>query len=90
MIVNVRDGTKVAAGGTVKTAFAVSRSLLEAKPDPDLPTHDPARRKDRPVILYCDSGGRGAPLRKTLVDMGFTDRRNVGGFKGLAMLAGRL
>jgi rhodanese-related sulfurtransferase len=83
LIVDVRDGTEVAASGKVKGALAISRGLLEFKADAALPTHDPALRKDRLVILYCGSGGRAALAGKTLVDMGFTDVRNVGGFKGL-------
>jgi rhodanese-related sulfurtransferase len=83
LVVDVRDGTEVAASGKVKGALAVSRGLLEFKADPDVPTHDPALRKDRPVILYCGSGGRAALAGKTLLDMGFKDVRNVGGFKGL-------
>jgi rhodanese-related sulfurtransferase len=83
LVVDVRDGTEVAASGKVKGALAVSRGLLEFKADPDLPTHDPALRMDRPVILYCGSGGRAALAGKTLLDMGFKDVRNVGGFKGL-------
>jgi rhodanese-related sulfurtransferase len=83
LIVDVRDGTEVAASGKVKGALAVSRGLLEFRADPDLPTHDPALRKDRPIILYCGSGGRAALAGKTLLDMGFRDVRNVGGFKGL-------
>jgi rhodanese-related sulfurtransferase len=83
LIVDVRDGTEVTASGKVKGALAVSRGLLEFKADADLPTHDANLRKDRPVILYCGSGGRAALAGKTLVDMGFTDVRNVGGFKDL-------
>jgi rhodanese-related sulfurtransferase len=83
VVVDVRDGTEVAASGKVKGALAVSRGLLEFRADPDLPTHDPALRKGRPVIRYCGSGGRAALAGKTLLDMGFTDVRNVGGFKGL-------
>jgi rhodanese-related sulfurtransferase len=83
LIVDVRDGTEVAASGKIKGALAISRGLLEFRADPALPTHDPALRGDRPVILYCGSGGRAALAGKTLVDMGFTDVRNVGGFKGL-------
>jgi rhodanese-related sulfurtransferase len=84
LIVDVRDGTEVAASGKVKGTLAeVSRGLLEFKADSDLPTHDPALRKDRLVILYCGSGGRAAVAGKTLVEMGFKDVRNVGGFKGL-------
>jgi rhodanese-related sulfurtransferase len=83
IVVDVRDGTEVAATGKAKGALAISRGLLEFKADADMPTHDPALRKDRPVILYCGSGGRAALAGKTLVDLGFTDVRNVGGFKGL-------
>src|ERR1700677_3142538 len=83
LVVDVRDGTEVAASGKVTGALAISRGLLEFRADPDLPTHDPALRKDRPVILYCGSGGRAALAGKTLLDMGFKDVRNVGGFKDL-------
>jgi rhodanese-related sulfurtransferase len=83
LIVDVRDGTEVAASGKIKGALAVSRGLLEFKADPGFPTHDPALRKDRPMILYCGSGGRAAFAGKTLFDMGFTEVRNVGGFKDL-------
>lgn len=83
VIVDVRDGTEVAASGKIKGALAISRGLLEFKADPDLPTHDPALRKDRPVILYCGSGGRAALAGKALLDLGFLDVRNAGGFKEL-------
>jgi rhodanese-related sulfurtransferase len=87
VVVDVRDGTEVAASGKIKGALAISRGMLEFKADPDLPTHEPALRKDRPVILYCGSGGRAALAGKTLLDLGFADVRNAGGFKDL-MAAG--
>jgi rhodanese-related sulfurtransferase len=83
VMIDVRDGTEVAASGKIKGALAISRGLLEFKADPDLPTHEPALRKDRPVILYCGSGGRAALAGKTLLDLGFSDVRNAGGFKEL-------
>jgi rhodanese-related sulfurtransferase len=58
--------------------------MLEFKADPALPTYEPSLRKDRPVIVYCASGGRSALAGKTLLDMGFSDVRNAGGFKDLA------
>ena len=45
---------------------------------------EPALRKDRPVILYCASGGRAALAGKMLLDLGFTDVRNAGGLKELS------
>jgi rhodanese-related sulfurtransferase len=81
LIVDVRDGTEVAASGKAKGAVAVPRGSLESRADPESPNHNPAFSKDRPVILYCAGGGRAALAGKTLKDMGYTDVRNLGGFK---------
>jgi rhodanese-related sulfurtransferase len=83
VVVDVRDGTEVAATGKIKGALAISRGMLEFKADSDLPTYEPALRKDRPVLLYCASGGRAALAGKMLLDLGYTDVRNAGGFKDL-------
>ena len=90
LVVDVRDGTEVAASGKVAGAVHVQRGLLEFKADSDMPTHDPAFRKDRTVIVYCASGGRSALAGKTLKDMGFSDVRNLGGFKGWADAGGAI
>ena len=81
LVVDVRDGTEVAQG-KVKGAVHAQRGLIEFKADPEMPTHDPAFQKDRTVIVYCASGGRSALAGKTLQDMGYSDVRNLGGFKG--------
>ena len=81
LVVDVRDGTEV-ANGKVKGAVHVQRGLIEFKADSETPSHDPAFQKDRTVIVYCASGGRSALAGKTLKDMGFSDVRNLGGFKG--------
>jgi rhodanese-related sulfurtransferase len=81
LVVDVRDGTEVALG-KVKGAVHAQRGLIEFKADPEMPSHDSAFQKDRTVIVYCASGGRSAMAGKTLQDMGYTDVRNLGGFKG--------
>src|SRR6185437_9679871 len=81
LIVDVRDGTEVAASGKVRGAVAVPRGSLESRADPASPNHNPVFRKDHPVILYCAGGGRAALAGKTLRDLGFTDVRNLGGFR---------
>ena len=83
VVVDIRDGTEVAASGKVQGALAISRGLLEFRADPDMPTYEKALQKDKPVILYCGSGGRAALAGKTLKDLGYTDVRNAGGFKDL-------
>jgi rhodanese-related sulfurtransferase len=74
----------VAKSGKLKGATHVSRGMIEFRADADTPSHDPQFRKDRPVILYCASGGRSALAGKVLKDMGYTNVRNLGGFKDAA------
>lgn len=85
LVLDVRDPAEVARDGKVRGALNVPRGMLEFRADPESPYHDPAfAAKDRPVLVYCASGGRSALAGKTLKDMGFTDVRNIGGFKELA------
>ena len=84
LLVDVRDGTELARTGKLKGATHVSRGMIEFRADTDAPSHDPQFRKDRPVVLYCASGGRSALAGKLLKDMGYTKVHNLGGFKDAA------
>ncbi|MPZ40222.1 MAG: rhodanese-like domain-containing protein [Rhizobiales bacterium] len=84
LVVDVRDGTEVAQTGKLKGAVHVARGSLEGRADPDVPTYNPAFKRDQPVILHCAGGGRAALAGKTLKDMGYTKVFNAGGFKDLA------
>jgi len=90
LVVDLRDGAEIAASGKVKGAMAVSRGLLEFRAAPDAPTHDPAFRPDRPILLYCGSGGRAALAGKTLHDLGFKDVHNLGAFKDWVAAGGEV
>ena len=90
LIVDIRDGTEVKASGKAKGAVTVPRGSLEFRADPASATHDPAFRTDRPIILYCAGGGRAALAGKTLRDLGFTDVRNLGGFKDWVAAGGEV
>ena len=81
LVVDVRDAGEVAASGKAAGAVNVSRGMLEFRADPDSPYHDKNFSKDKTIILYCASGGRAALAGKTLVDMGYGDVYNAGGFK---------
>ena len=84
LIVDVRDGTEVAATGKLKGAVHVARGSLEGRVDPESPTYNPAFKRDQPVLLHCAGGGRAALAGKTMKDMGYTEVFNGGGFKELA------
>lgn len=83
-VVDVRDPNEVWQSGKVKGAVAISRGLLEFKADPESPGYDKSLRQDRPVLLYCASGGRSALAGKTLKELGYNEVYNIGGFKELA------
>jgi rhodanese-related sulfurtransferase len=88
LVVDVRDGTEVAANGKVAGAVPVSRGMLEFRADPESPYHDKRFDKAKPVILYCASGGRSALSGKTLKDMGYARVYNLGAFKDWAESGG--
>jgi rhodanese-related sulfurtransferase len=90
LVVDVRDGAELAASGKIAGAVHVSRGLLEFRADPDLPSHDKNFVKDKPVILYCGSGGRAALAGKMLKDLGYAQVYNLGGFKDWADAGGAI
>jgi rhodanese-related sulfurtransferase len=90
LIVDVRDGTEVAATGKIKGAVAIPRGSLESRADPTSGSYNAALSYDRPIILHCAGGGRAALAGKTLVDMGYKNVRNLGGFKDWVAAGGEI
>jgi len=88
LVVDVRDGTEVAATGKVAGAIHVQRGLLEFKADPEAPSLDKNFAKDKTIIVYCASGGRSALSGKTLKDLGYEKVYNLGSFKDWAESGG--
>lgn len=84
LVVDVRDAPEVLSSGKIKGAINISRGMLEFRADPETPYHNAELRKDRPLILYCASGGRSALSGKVLKDMGYQKIYNLGGFKDWA------
>src|SRR6476469_9249299 len=90
LVVDVRDAPEVEKSGKVAGAVHVSRGMLEFRADPESPYHDKNFSKDKTVILYCASGGRSALAGKTLMDLGYSDVRNLGAFKDWAESGGAI
>jgi len=88
LVVDVRDAPEVEKTGLVAGAHHVARGMLEFRADPGSPFHHPDFRQDRPVVLYCASGGRAALAGKALKDLGFAEVYNLGGFKDWAESGG--
>ncbi len=81
LLVDVRDASELAQTGKLADALHVSRGMIEFKADSHAPAHNPEFRTDRPIILYCASGGRSCLSGKTLRDLGYEEVYNLGGFK---------
>ena len=90
LVIDVRDAPEVQASGKVKGALNISRGMLEFRADADTPYHNPEFRKDRPIILYCASGGRSALSGRVLKDMGYENVHNLGAFKDWAESGGEV
>ena len=82
LVVDVRDAAEVARDGKVAGAINISRGMLEFRADPSSASHDSQFRQDRPLIVYCASGGRSALAGKVLKELGFDQVYNLGGFQG--------
>ena len=80
VVIDVRDGTEL-ADGKVPGAMHIPRGMLEFRADAATPYHNEALQPDRPVLVYCASGGRSALAGKLLQDMGYGQVYNLGGFK---------
>ena len=81
VLLDIRDSAELAANGKAVGSLHIPRGALEFKADPASASHDPAMRLDRPIVLHCAAGGRAAMAGKLLLDMGYTQVFNLGGFK---------
>ncbi|MGV0607476.1 rhodanese-like domain-containing protein [Mycolicibacterium sp. XJ1904] len=80
LVVDVRDAPELDKGGKVAGAVHVPRGMLEFRADPESPYHDQNFAKDKPVIVYCASGGRSALSGQALKELGYQDVYNLGAF----------
>ncbi len=79
--IDVRDSAAIAKSGTIKGAHRVPRGMIEFTADPAVEAyHNPIFNKDAELCLVCGAGGQAALAGKTLLDMGYTNVTNVGGF----------
>lgn len=84
LIVDVRESSEHEQGH-IEGALLVPRGILEAAADPAYPKHMPelAAARERPVVLYCATGGRSAMGAAVLQMMGYKDVLSLaGGFAG--------
>ena len=65
LLLDIRDANELENTGRAVGAHHIPRGMLEFRADDALQSHDPELRKDRPIVLYCASGGARGIGRKT-------------------------
>ena len=90
VLIDVRELNEVANTGKAAGALHISRGMLEFKADPESQMFEKSLSKDKPVILYCASGGRSSLAGKRLKDMGYEKVYNLGSIKDWTEAGGKL
>ncbi|EID08851.1 rhodanese-like domain-containing protein [Mycolicibacterium phlei] len=80
LVVDVREGPELEQTGRVAGALHVPRGMLEFRADPESPYYDDHFVRDKPVIVYCASGGRSALSGQALKELGYQQVYNLGAF----------
>ena len=80
VFVDVRDSGDIAQTGTIAGAHRITRGMIEFAADPATPFHNAALTHEADIVLVCGKGGQAALAGKTLIDMGYRNVSNAGGF----------
>ncbi len=87
MILDVRESAEHQQTGHIKHCTFVPRGILEAAADPSYPKRLPelVEARERPIVVYCATGGRSAMAAAVLQMMGFKEVYSLaGGFQAWA------
>ncbi|WP_298494226.1 rhodanese-like domain-containing protein [uncultured Maritimibacter sp.] len=88
-VVDVRDAGELAASGKAKGAVHIPLAVIRMQGDPKSPDFNPALSLDKPVAVYCASGGRSSMAAQVLAGYGF-DVTNIGGLGHWQMAGGEI
>lgn len=80
LVLDVRESGEYEQGH-IKDAMLVPRGILEAAADMNYPKRQPelVEARNRPVVVYCATGGRSAMAAATLKLMGFENVVSLAG-----------
>ena len=81
VIIDVREESEVYNLGLIKNAVHIPRGLLEFKLSPNSPNNPVLIKDDTNILVYCAGGYRSALAAKSLLDLGFKNVYNLGGFQ---------
>ena len=80
VIIDVREESELNQNGMIKNAIHIPRGLIEFILAPDSQENPSNINKDTISLVYCAGGYRSALAAKSLIDLGFSNVFNIGGF----------
>lgn len=80
VIIDVREESEVQSHGLIKNAIHIPRGLIEFKLKPYSFDNPVNIDDDTNILVYCAGGYRSALAAQTLVNLGFNNVYNIGGF----------
>ena len=80
VIIDVREESEVQIHGLIKNAIHIPRGLIEFKLKPYSFDNPVTIDDDTNILVYCAGGYRSALAAQTLVNLGFNNVYNIGGF----------
>lgn len=79
-LVDVRDHSEVSMTGMAKGAEHIPLMQLSYKADPNHPEFHNGLYQNKPIAVYCASGGRSGMAVNILNQLGYETAINIGGF----------
>ena len=80
VIIDVREESEVINYGIIKEAIHIPRGLIEFKLSLNSPNNPVDIKENTNILVYCAGGYRSALAGKTLMELGFRNVFNIGGF----------
>ena len=80
IIIDVREDSEVLNSGVIKNAIHIPRGLIEFKLAPNSLSNPCNIDENTNLLLYCAAGYRSALAGKTLLEIGFNNVYNIGGY----------
>lgn len=81
VIIDVREESEVYSQGIIKNAIHIPRGLIEFQLKPDSDKNPISIDSETNILVYCAGGYRSALAAKSLIDLGFKNVYNLGGFQ---------
>ena len=81
VIIDVREESEVYNLGIIKNAVHIPRGLIEFKLSPNSSNNPVLIDDNTNILVYCAGGYRSALAAKSLLDLGFKNVYNLGGFQ---------